>query len=293
MFLSLVKPDKKGTQSRNEDINLFCTRYVVILYENIMTIKMEIISDLASSGIIGALLFRVGTGKDRDPRFSKVVGHFIHQLLMKVMVYQPHGGYHLGLTNNSYQKNSAVATKKKQPGEEDNDLPANRLFVARGEECPKISELTELQKTNLIHPDVLTALKLDQDTKLLSVANTRANTATKQQAENGSLLETNNPNNPNNGNGNSSRAQSADGHLPLQIQIEIDTTGKEGKKGKGGKGEGEGRGRGKGTKGPLSVMDSPDNYKPSAGFTPGPGFRKKFSALGTLTLICMFVCLDV
>ena len=60
MFLSLVKPDKgqkKNSAAKNEEINFFCTRYVVILYENIINVKMEIVHDLVSSGVVGALYF--------------------------------------------------------------------------------------------------------------------------------------------------------------------------------------------------------------------------------------------
>jgi hypothetical protein len=123
MFLSLVKPDKGGKNSaaRNEDINYFTTRYVVILYENIMNVKMEIVHDLVSSGVLGALLFRVGKGSDRNPRFNKLVTHFLHQILSKVMLYQPHKGHHMSM------------------------LPSGKVtklycYVRRGEECPPPTE---------------------------------------------------------------------------------------------------------------------------------------------------------
>ena len=119
MFLSLVKPDKTGKKSaaKNEEINYFCTRYVVILYENIINVKMEIVHDLVSSGVVGALLFRVGRGQDRNPRFNKLVVHFLHQMLQKVMLYQDHRGYHMAL----------------QPGGKHVKLS---VYVGRGDECP-------------------------------------------------------------------------------------------------------------------------------------------------------------
>lgn len=123
MFLSLVKPDAPtGSKSatRNEDINFFCTRYVVILYENVMNIRMEIVHDLVSSGVVGALLFRVGKGTDRNPRFNKLVTHFLHQILQKIMLYQPHMGYHMALL-----PSSAVGRPTKL-----------HCYMQRGDSCP-------------------------------------------------------------------------------------------------------------------------------------------------------------
>jgi hypothetical protein len=133
MFLALVKPQKaaKKSAARSEEINYFCTRYVVILYENIINVKMEVVHDLVSSGVIGALLFRVGRGQDRSPRFNKLVAHFLHQMLQKVMLYQDHKGYHMAL----------------QVGVKNTKLS---FHLPRGDDCPPPSAAFLAEKRALI-----------------------------------------------------------------------------------------------------------------------------------------------
>lgn len=104
MFLDLVKPDS-STQSRNEEINYFCTRYVVILYENIMDLKLEIVHDLVSCGVLAALLFRVGKGQERNNRYNALIVHLIYRILLRVVRKQDHRGDILGLMQaNSFKK---------------------------------------------------------------------------------------------------------------------------------------------------------------------------------------------
>ena len=92
---------------------------------------MEVVHDLVSSGVVGALLFRVGRGQDRNPRFNKLVAHFLHQMLQKVMLYQEHRGYHMALQVGS--KNTKLA-----------------FYLPRGEECPPPSEAFLAEKQALI-----------------------------------------------------------------------------------------------------------------------------------------------
>ena len=176
LFLSLVKPagQSQGQQGHSDEINLFCTRYVTILYENIMNIKLEIVHDLVSSGIIGALLFRVGSGSDRDDRFNKIVTHFVHQVILKVMVHQQHKGYHMALTRLVKSSDREVSSEKEEDGKQVENGAASvnalidaestkrqRLYVARGEPCPQASDLTAEQLIYFIDPVVLAALDLD------------------------------------------------------------------------------------------------------------------------------------
>jgi len=103
MFLSLVKPEKQFVV-RNNDINFITTRYVTILFENIIEYRMDVISAIVASGLIPALLFRVGKGTDRDVRFNKLVIHLLYHMLSKVMLYQSHGGNHLSLATGPIHK---------------------------------------------------------------------------------------------------------------------------------------------------------------------------------------------
>lgn len=94
MFLSLVKPVQKAT-AKHDDVNFTVTKLVCNLFENIIDFDTIVISDLVGSGLVPALLFRVGKGRDRDLRFNKVVVHFHHHLLLKVTLAQPHRGHHM------------------------------------------------------------------------------------------------------------------------------------------------------------------------------------------------------
>ena len=97
LFLSLLRPQNSSgaVQAKHEDINLFVTKYVCSLFENIIEYDTLVIAELVGSGLVPALVFRVGKGKDRDLRFNKVVVHFLHELLRLVTFAQPHGGYHM------------------------------------------------------------------------------------------------------------------------------------------------------------------------------------------------------
>jgi len=54
-----------------------------------MGIQPVIITSLVQSGLIPALLFRVGTGPDLDIRLNVLVVHFLYQILLKVSFVQP------------------------------------------------------------------------------------------------------------------------------------------------------------------------------------------------------------
>jgi hypothetical protein len=76
-------------QKQFEDINFKTTRFVVMIYESIVKLGIQVIGEIVSSGLISGLLFRVGKGKNIDKRFHKLVTHFIFLLLVKVATEQP------------------------------------------------------------------------------------------------------------------------------------------------------------------------------------------------------------
>jgi hypothetical protein len=93
LFLKMLKPDlSKNSGAKHDDINLTVTKYVCNLYENIFTNDTIVIAELVGSGLVPALVFRVGKGRDRDLRFNKFVIHFLHQLFLQVTLAQPHRG---------------------------------------------------------------------------------------------------------------------------------------------------------------------------------------------------------
>lgn len=87
LALSMVKPVKAESHNK-EDMNYFAVRSVVTMYENILEQRVEIISDIVSSGLIPGLLFRVGPGNDKDARYLRMVVHFLHSILMRVSLAQ-------------------------------------------------------------------------------------------------------------------------------------------------------------------------------------------------------------
>jgi hypothetical protein len=267
MFMNIIKPTTTGA-SRNEDINLFCTRYVAILYENIMNIKIEIIHDLVSTGIVGAFLLRVGSGSDRDPRFNKIVSHFIHQLLLKVMVNQSHKGYHLAFLRlvKTNSGNEAAYTEHSGGNKDDRinhdkeELEAEkkklRLFVGRGQSSPSAAEMTPCQLANFLDPVIIEAHDLDPKdtneiyTKVTGMPPPRPTTSsrpgTQQQQSRGTTPNSTAPNKDLSLTIPDSRPKSGPGKPNLTVQI-------------------------------GSPSASMNEKKNQAGLTPGPGFRKKLA----------------
>lgn len=84
MAVSLIQRPQKGT-NRSEDINLTIARVALNIYEGIMDHKISIIGEIVSSGLIPALLFRVGKGISVDKHFCKLLTRFLNNLLRKVI----------------------------------------------------------------------------------------------------------------------------------------------------------------------------------------------------------------
>jgi len=92
----MVKPQGHGRPAaKHDDINLTVTKYVCNLYQNIFRYDTVVIAELVGSGLVPALVFRVGKGTDRDLRFNKFVTHFLHELFYQVTIAQPHRGHHM------------------------------------------------------------------------------------------------------------------------------------------------------------------------------------------------------
>ena len=76
-----------------------------------MEIKPEIITSLVQSGLIPALLFRVGTGPDLDLRLNILVVHFLYQMLLKISFVQPRFLYYYILLFPVLQLSSIIIYK--------------------------------------------------------------------------------------------------------------------------------------------------------------------------------------
>lgn len=92
MALSLVMPEVHHEKSKNAEINIFTTESVLRMYTVMLSYKLDLVSELVSSGMVPALLIRVGKGHMINERYNKPVMSFLHSLLVKVMVAQPHRG---------------------------------------------------------------------------------------------------------------------------------------------------------------------------------------------------------
>jgi len=83
MALALVKPQQTA-KAKSDDINYVIARTTLLIYQEVIVHKPECISQLVSSGLVPALLHRIGTGPEKDWRFNKLVNHFMYLMLMKV-----------------------------------------------------------------------------------------------------------------------------------------------------------------------------------------------------------------
>ena len=88
MALALVRPEKTAA-SKSDDINFTTTKIALEIYQEILKHRPEIIANLVSSGLIPALLFRVGNGPETDWRFNKLVVNFVYLIMMQVADAQP------------------------------------------------------------------------------------------------------------------------------------------------------------------------------------------------------------
>ena len=99
MALSTVKPQQMGGSSKSDDVNFNMCALSVEIYEHVIDVKQEVIVAIVSSGLIPALLFRVGSGIDLDIRVNRMVVRFLHKLLLKVTFGQLHHNRKVNLCN--------------------------------------------------------------------------------------------------------------------------------------------------------------------------------------------------
>jgi len=88
--LSIIKPPGNSNDSRTDDINFFTIRSAITMFENITDLRFDFIGEITSSGIIPALIFRVGSGNDMDARFNKVLVKFISNIFKKIYAKTDH-----------------------------------------------------------------------------------------------------------------------------------------------------------------------------------------------------------
>ncbi len=100
MALATVKTQQTGSSSsKADDINFSMCAMAIEMYENVIDVKEEVIVGIVSSGLIPALLFRVGSGIDLDIRVNRMVVRFLNKLLLKVTFGQPRHNRKVSLCN--------------------------------------------------------------------------------------------------------------------------------------------------------------------------------------------------
>lgn len=87
MALSLIKPEKE-ILNNNDEVNFIACKSAISLFENLTDDRLYMITDIISSGLIPSLLFRVGQGSDKDPKFNKIFTNFMLNLLTKIVYNQ-------------------------------------------------------------------------------------------------------------------------------------------------------------------------------------------------------------
>ena len=96
MALALVRPQQSAA-TRTDDINFSTTQKAIEIYEALICHRPEIIANMVSSGLIPALLFRVGTGQETDWNFNRLVVNFMDTILMTVAQAQSDDDLLIGL----------------------------------------------------------------------------------------------------------------------------------------------------------------------------------------------------
>lgn len=115
-----------GKKSRKiDDINFKTTRLVVLIYENVMKLGLQVVGNIVSSGLISGLLFRVGTGRNVDRRFLRLVTHFLYLLLVMVVMEQPSHARPLSMVRhvqpNNYTRAGSIHQISYNSNDDDDD----------------------------------------------------------------------------------------------------------------------------------------------------------------------------
>jgi hypothetical protein len=98
MALAIINPpNKKGSNKATEETNIFATKSVVTIYENILDVRGEVISDIISSGLLPALIYKVGFGTEKDYRYMKIAVQFVFSIVTRVISIGATKGVHLAL----------------------------------------------------------------------------------------------------------------------------------------------------------------------------------------------------
>lgn len=123
LALSVINGKDTSAGGSNDEINYFATKSAINTFENIMQHRVDIISEIVTSGLLPALLFRVGVGVERDVRFNKLMVSFLFNMLKTIVLEQ--------------EKKGAVAMTQKRISSLA-ILPRERKFVRHGQSIEEV-----------------------------------------------------------------------------------------------------------------------------------------------------------
>ena len=139
-----------------DDINYKTTRLVVLIYENIMKLGLNVVSNIVSSGLISGLLFRVGTGNNIDRRFLRLVTHFLYLLLVMVALEYPFHARPLAMVRHSKPK---VYTRAGNHDLEDGEDGDDDASFASNKSLSAVQEAVDIRSvSNQLHVQGVTQL---------------------------------------------------------------------------------------------------------------------------------------
>lgn len=164
MALSVIKPNIKI--NRSDDINHFATKSVVLIYENIVARRIEIITEIVSSGLIPALLYRMGKGSENDLRFNRITISFLYTLLIRVMINQTQKQFRIaivGLIPGGKLRKQGLGGIVEAEGNKNENNPRNKLRAKKAKvDLHGISSMLNAQQVTQLLFNSLTLLHADE-----------------------------------------------------------------------------------------------------------------------------------
>lgn len=161
--LDVIRGNAGKKTRKLDDINFKTTRLVVLIYENVMKLGLHVVGNIVSSGLISGLLFRVGTGKNVDRRFLRLVTHFLYLLLVMVAMEYPFHARPMSMVRQSkpkaYTRGGGGMSKGRGEEGEDDDEDMSPTFSNVSESLNVVHEAIDIRSvSNKLHVQGVTQL---------------------------------------------------------------------------------------------------------------------------------------
>jgi hypothetical protein len=154
--LDIIRGNAGKKTRKIDDINFKTTRLVVLIYENVMKLGLHVVGNIVSSGLISGLLFRVGTGKNVDRRFLRLVTHFLYLLLVMVAMEYPFHARPMSMVRQSKPKGYTRGGMSKTHCPEDEEVT---FLKSDGDSLNAVHEAIDIRSvSNKLHVQGVTQL---------------------------------------------------------------------------------------------------------------------------------------